>query len=250
MKADFPPARAPRAPGGSWITGPALCAAVLFLAGCANSYSVKIDSLSKPKAEPAVSYKIQNTNPLVSEDSLRYKEAAGLVRTALSGKGLYEAPEGTKPDLVVKLDYGLGPPQMRRETYSEPVYITLPGEVRTETVQVGKDNKGNPIYQTVTYQDPPRTEMAGYRDYVVNTVVYEKYLRLAALSSEPAAEGRPPSEIWTIDATSEGQSHDLRKNLPILVAASIDYIGKDSHGEKVIHIKDDSRDVAFVKKGM
>ena len=250
MTTAFPSVRSPRAPSGNPITLPVLLAGVLFLAGCANSYEVKIDSLSRPKAEPAVSYKIQNTNPLVADDSLRYKEAAGLVRTALSGKGLYEAPEGVKPDLVVNLDYGLSPPKVLRETVSVPVYVTLPGETRYATVQVGVDKAGNAIYSTVAITDPPRTEIAGYRDEIVTTIVYEKYLRLSASQNQPAAEGHPPSEVWTVDATSEGRSHDLRKNLPILVAASIDYIGADSHGQKVIHIKDDNPDIAFVKKGI
>jgi hypothetical protein len=34
------------------------------------------------------------------------------------------------------------------------------------------------------------------------------------------------------------------------VAASIDYVGKDSQGQKTIRIKDTSSDIAFVKKGM
>ena len=41
--------------------------------------------------------------------------------------------------------------------------------------------------------------------------------------------------------TSEGESRDLRKNLPVLVAASIDYVGKDSHGQKTIKIKDSDK---------
>lgn len=225
-------------------------AAGSLLSGCANTYEVKVDSLAKPKAEDAIAYKINNRNVQVAEDTLRYKEAVGFVRTALSGKGMYETTDATKADIVVNLDYGVGPPQIRRETVSEPVYITLPGQVRTERVQVGVDRNGNPIYQTVTYQDPPRTEFAGYRDYVITTVVYEKYLRMSALDTKPAAEGRPPSEIWTVDVTSEGESRDIRKTLPVLAAASIDYVGKDSHGQKVIRLKDSDKDVAFVKKGM
>ena len=31
---------------------------------------------------------------------------------------------------------------------------------------------------------------------------------------------------------------------------SIDYVGKDSHGQKTIKIKDTDKDIAFVKKGM
>jgi hypothetical protein len=175
---------------------------VLLMAGCATT--VTVDSLAKPDAEKAISYRIENKNPLVAEDSLRYKEAAGFVKTALSGKGLYEAPENTKPDLVVNLDYGVGPPEIRRETVSEPVYIEIPGERRTERVQVGTSPTGAPIYQTIVVQDPPTTHLAGYRDYVITSVVYEKYLKLSALSTEPSGEGRPPSEVWTVDVTSEG----------------------------------------------
>jgi hypothetical protein len=227
-----------------------LAAAGLLLTGCATTHEVKIDSLAKPNAEPAISYEIKNRNPLVTDDSLRYKEAAGFVKTALSGKGMYEAPAGVKPDMVVDLDYGVGPPQAKRELMSEPVYITLPGQIRTERVQVGTDAQGRPIYQTVTVQDPPRTEFAGFREYYVTVVVYEKYLKLAARENKEVAEGRPPSEIWTVDVTSEGESRDIRKNLPVLVAATIDYIGKDSQGQKTIRIKDSNSDIAFVKKGM
>ena len=232
------------------LFGGILAAAGLLFSGCATTYEVKVDSLAKPNADEAISYKIHNTNPQISEDSLRNKEAVGFVRTALSGKGMYETTDAEKADLVLDVDYGVGPPQIRHETVSEPIYITVPGEVRTERVQVGTDRNGNPIYQTVTYQDPPRTEFAGYRDYVITTVVYEKFLHMAAHENKPATEGRPPSEVWTVDVTSEGQSKDLRRTLPVLAAATIDYVGKDSHGQKVIHLKDSDKDVAFVKKGM
>ena len=227
-----------------------LIVAGLFLAGCATTHEVKVDSLAKPKAENAISYEIKNKNPLVADDSLRYKEAANLVKTALSGKGMYEAPPNTKADVVVDLDYGVGPPQMKKETVSEPVYITIPGQIRTERVQVGTDSQGRPIYQTITVQDPPTTEFAGFREYIITVVVYEKYLKLSARENAEPVEGRPAQEVWTVDVTSEGESRDIRKNLPVLVAASIDFIGKDSQGQKTIRIKDTHSDIAFVKKGM
>jgi hypothetical protein len=225
-------------------------AGVLLLGGCASTHVVKVDSLAKPKAENAISYEIKNRNPLVADDSLRYKEASNMVKTALSGKGMYEAPPNVKPDVVVDLDYGVGPPQMKRETVSEPVYITVPGQIRTERVQVGTDSQGRPIYQTITVQDPPTTEFAGFREYIVTVVVYEKYLKLAARENKESVEGRPAQEVWTVDVTSEGESRDIRKNLPVLVAASIEFIGKDSQGQKTIRMKDNSSDIAFVKKGM
>ncbi len=250
MNTDFPSDSTFSHPGCLLLARAALLLGGLLVAGCATTHTVKVDALAKPKAEEAISYEIKNRNPLVADDSLRYKEAAGLVKTALSGKGLYEAPPNTKPDMVVDLDYGVGPPQMRRETVSEPVYITLPGQIRTERVQVGTDSQGRPIYQTITVQDPPTTEFAGFREYQITVVVYEKYLKLSAKDAAPVQEGRPPQEIWTIDVTSEGESRDIRRNLPVLVAASIDYIGKDTQGQKTIRIKDSSSDISFVKKGM
>ena len=221
-----------------------------LFAGCATTHTVKVDSLAKPKAEDAISYEIRNRNPLVADDSLRYKEAAGYVKTALSGKGLYEAPPGVKPDVVVDLDYGVGPPQMRRETVSEPVYITIPGQIRTERVQVGTDSQGRPIYQTVTVQDPPTTEFAGFREYQITVTIYEKYLKLSAKENKEQVEGRPAQELWTVDVISEGETRDIRKTLPVLAAASIEYIGKDSQGQTTVRIKDTASDIAFVKKRM
>lgn len=250
MNADHPSDSSSSKQGGVSCSVWLSLTAGLLLAGCATTHEVKIDSLAKPQAEEAISYEIKNRNPLVADDSLRYKEAANMVKTALSGKGLYEAPPNTKPDIVVDLDYGVGPPQMRKETVSEPVYITIPGQIRTERVQVGTDSQGRPIYQTITVQDPPTTEFAGFREYVVTVVVYEKYLKLAARENKELPEGRPAQEVWTVDVTSEGESRDIRKNLPVLVAASIDYIGKDTHGQKTIRIKDTNSDIAFVKKGM
>ena len=251
MNADHPSdSRSRRGGGVAFRRIVAGVGAVLLLAGCATTHEVKIDSLAKPKAEPAISYEIKNKNPLVADDSLRYKEAAGMVKTALSGKGLYEAPAGVKPDMIVDLDYGVGPPQVKKETVSEPVYITIPGQIRTERVQVGTDSQGRPIYQTITVQDPPTTEFAGFREYIVTVVVYEKYLRLTARENAEQTEGRPTQEIWTVDVISEGENRDIRKSLPVLAAASIDWIGKDSQGQKTIRIKDTNSDIAFVKKGM
>lgn len=247
MNADFHTVFGPQL---ARISAVAVAGLGLLLAGCVSSTEVKVDSLAKPNAENAVSYELKNKNPLVADDSLRYQEAAGYVKTALSGKGMYEAPPGVKPDIVVDLDYGVGPPVSKRETISEPVYITIPGQIRTERVQVGTDSQGRPIYQTITVQDPPTTEFAGFREYQITVTVYEKYLKLSARENTPPVEGRPQNEVWTIDVTSEGESRDIRKKLPVLVAASIDYIGKDSQGQKTIRIKDTDSDVAFVKKGM
>jgi hypothetical protein len=106
-----------RASFGRLILTVIACAAGPFFSGCASSYEVKVDSIAKPKAEDAISYKINNRNVQAAEDSLRHKEAVGFVRTALSGKGMYETTDVARADVVVDLDYGVGPPQVRRDDF-------------------------------------------------------------------------------------------------------------------------------------
>ncbi|HEX2852551.1 MAG TPA: hypothetical protein VHO24_04880 [Opitutaceae bacterium] len=212
---------------------------------------MKVDSLSQPAAENSIAYQLKTSNPDLDPESLRHKEAEKFVRTALSGKGLYEAPKPEMADMVVSIDYGISPPKVSQEVRSEPMYRTIPGAIVTQVVEIGKDRNGNPIYSTVTFQEPSRQEYMGEREYMVTYVTYEKYLRVSARENTPAIEGRPPAEIWTVDVTTEGESRDLRKALPVLAAATIEYVGKDSRGQKTIKLKD-TKDgaVAFVKKGM
>jgi len=227
-----------------------LIASVLLVGGCASTTEVKVDSLAKPKAEQAISYQIHNSNPLLAEDSLRYKEAAEYVKTALSGRGMYEAPPNAKPDVVIDLDFGLGEPQQRREVIQEPVFRIEPGVMVERIVLVVDPITKQPRPVTVLQSTGDRQVVDHYEERQVTYTVYEKHLHLTARENGPATEGKPPAEIWTVDVTSEGESRDLRKNLPVLVAASIDYVGKDTHGQKSVKIKDKDGNVAFVKKGM
>ncbi|MEO7412025.1 MAG: hypothetical protein ABIZ81_01595 [Opitutaceae bacterium] len=220
-------------------------------AGCNSTY-VKVDAVARAEAEKSIAYQIGTSNPQLEVDSLRYKEAERYVKTALSGKGLYEAPNAEMADMVVNLDYGVSPPRVTREVRSEPIFREEPGATSTEQVQVGTDAKGNPIYGTITVRGPSTMKYVGDRQYVVMVVTYEKYLRLSAREAKSAGEGRPPAEIWTVDVSTSGENRDLRKALPALAAATIEYVGKDTRGEKTIKLKDGDKNgpIAFVKKGL
>lgn len=214
---------------------------VAFLSACATSHRVTVDSLARPDAN-AISYSIRNAHPTEVEDSARYREAAALVKTALAGRGLYEAPPKTVPDVIVDLDYGVNVRTQSR-VISEPVWDNTPIVARIVERTVGGET-------TVERVREPTKFPTTVRNRTVTDTIYEKYIHLTARENHPAASGRPPNEIWTVDVASEGKSSDLGKHLPVLVAASIDYIGKDSHGQKTIRIKDTDADVAFVKKGL
>jgi hypothetical protein len=226
---------------------------VVPFAGCATSstYKVKVDAITKPvPTANAVSYKLKSKDPKLGEENLRYREAAEFVRTALSGKGLYEAPNEETADMIVELDYGMDAPRSKVERVSTPVYAQIGGGVRYDSVPV-VDSRGNTSFRTVAVYDPPRNELIGYDDVPRLVTIYEKYLKITARENKAASEGRPPAELWSIHASAEDESKDLRKYLPIMASATVDYIGQDSSSQKIVKVRADGPAVDFIrKKGM
>jgi hypothetical protein len=221
-----------------------------FSGGCASSsYQVKVDSIAKPVRTDAQSYALKSKDPRLGEESLRHREAADFVRTALSGKGLYEAPSAEKADMVIELDYGMEAPRSKMERVSVPVYAQVGGGVRYDSVPV-TDSRGNTSFRNVAVYVPPRTEVIGYDEVPRMVTVYEKYLKITARENKSASEGRPPAELWSIHASTEDESKDLRKYLPIIASATVDFIGQDSSNQKTVKVRADGPAVDFIRKGM
>lgn len=232
--------------------------AVLLLGGCStSSYRVKVDAINKGDATTGAgvagkdlqSYQLKTISSAHTEESLRHKEAAEFVRTALSSKGLYEAPAPDKADMVVEMDYGLDAPRTKMEMVSVPVYAQTGGGVRYEQVPT-VDARGNHGLRTVAVYQVPRSELIGFDEVPRMVTIYEKYLRVTARENTAGREGRPPAEVWSVSVSAEDESKDLRKYLPILASATADYIGKDSNHNQVVKIKDPSQLTEFIRRGM
>jgi hypothetical protein len=217
--------------------------------GCTTTYDVKVDAITQAKAPEMTSYRIRNKNASMPEDNLRYKEAVNYVKTALSGRGLYEAPPNVTPDIIVELDYGIEPPSVRMEETTEPIYAQTGGGVDYTPVSV-TDNKGNVTTRTVPVYAPTQTELVGYREVITPVAIYEKYLHISARENRVATEGKAPDEIWSVNTSYEDESKDLRKYLPLLASASMESIGTNTGSLKTVKLKETDQTVGFVKKGM
>jgi hypothetical protein len=144
--------------------------------------------------------------------------------------------------VIVELDCGVSPVQMRPKRIPGALSSTGP-LVMPPDVQVGTDEEGRPLYRKVQVVQT----LGGYYEMVP---AYEKYLRVTARANTPAVEGRPAVEIWRIDATTESGTYDLRPALPMLVAASIDHLGQDSHGQKTVQVNEADARVSAAKPGL
>lgn len=242
------------------LVAAALAATGGVFTGCSTStYTVQVDAISQPlpatgAAEPPPqSYYISSKNPRLDETSLRYKEVSDYVKTALSGKGMYEAPRQENADVVIDIDYGMDAPRVKFETISSPIIMNTGNryENRLEQRTLRRpDGTIEVIWVEVQVLVPGREEFLGMREEVTPVVVYEKFLKVSARENKEGVEGKAPAEVWSVNVSAEDRSQELRKYIPILASATADYIGTNTRESKPVRIDEKDDVVKFIKKGM
>ncbi len=230
----------------------ALCLAGMFaLTGCGSTYRFKVDAIKNPDvADAKHSYRIASGNPEMDSEDLRFKEAAGYVKTALSSKGMYEAPAGTEAEMIIDVDFGMEEPRTEMRTVSVPIYQYVRQPPRIVRVTVRDPKTGQTRVVEMLVEDPPRQELAGFEERVVTVTVYEKYIRITAREA-PGGEGdRPPREIWSVYVKNEDENDNLREYVPLMVSAAMDSVDENGSTAKEVVLNDTDERVTFVKKGL
>lgn len=237
-----------KAPFLAW----ALCCAACLLAGCSGKmYTLEVEANTFPalaQTEGALeSYRIVTPNRELQAGSLRHQEAEEHVRTALSGKGYYEAVEGEVADMAILYDYGVGPPKEVFREFTMPIYEMRPVTIFVSKTVIGSN--GQPTTVSI-----PRTVMrqveVGEETHVKAETVYEKYMTIHARRNSPEKEGaRRAADLWTVTVHNESESDDLREHLPVLAAAAIDYIGSDFEESQEVELEAKDDAISFVKRG-
>lgn len=212
-------------------------AALVVMGGCATGEKVRITaSTPKPGRGEQQSYVLRSRDSAFDPGSLHHREAVGHIKTALSARGMYEAPPGAKADLVIEVAYQVGPP-IHRE-----VPRATPRIVEPDTTMRIRRARSLPVRAKSGEQTAP----TGLDAKEIITV-YEKSLVIEGRANETPVD---PVPLWRLVVTSTGEDNSLRRNLPILAAASIDHLASDSKGEKRVRIDGEHPDVGFVRKGL
>ena len=227
-----------------------LAASVMVVAGCAtNTYNVKINAIANEEKPSGESYRIVTKNGGDPRTDLRTREAVEYVKAALSGRGLYEAPNPANADMVVEVDYDVEPPRVEFETRSVPVFARMEGGVRSVIVPT-RDAAGNVRYRRISVMDPPSQELIGFEDKTIPVTIYEKYLRVSARENVQSGDDTPPEQLWSVYVSNEAEDDDIRKALPVLASVVVDYIGVTTEEDHEVRVNSETEEVAFIKQGM
>lgn len=225
---------------------------VAVIAGCNTpTHRVRIEaSVNAPPAGTplAQSFWIKSRQADPRVETLRYHEAVGHIKTALSGRGLYEAPHEAAADMVIEIDYGAVPRRGRVEVEDSRQPNRRRERARAEPAAAAPAaSKAAPRPAT------PADAAAGTEDpseIMIDVSVFRKHLTLEARQNRTKASTDGPEFLWRVRVENEDESKDLRKYVPILASATIDFIATETGGAKEVVIDENGKDVAFVKKGL
>ena len=235
-----------------------LLAASALLGGCATSYQMKVDTSSAPpeariqaiRRAPSgdlQSYQLRDKSAGKDADSLRAQETISMVKTALNGRGLYEAPTVQAADMMIDVEYGMDKPKTHMEEMMVPIYAQNGGGVVYGPRQVATST--GPVTRTVPALAPPGTQLIGYEPILVPVTTYEKFIRLSAREARAASAGAAAGDLWSVSITSEDESNDLRKYLPLLASALVGYVGAESSVQQTIKLSVKDPTINLVKQG-
>jgi hypothetical protein len=186
---------------------------LLLCGGCRTVHTVTVDAISNAHKPSGQSYRLEVLDPSGGVETALQEQAVATIKDTLGARGLYEVPDGTKPDMIINFEYGVGR-----------------GHIKVVTERNKDILIGSPLA-------PESTSKA--------VVVYDKFIELTAREAiavpDPAHPGAPPrpgDELWNIRATIEDTKKNLEPFLSALGSACIDYLGANTGKE--LHFKVDA----------
>ena len=220
---------------------------VLLGAGCA-SYEIKVDAMKRPgPVNPELtSFKIENRNPTLAGDSLRYQELAKHIKTALSGHGMWEARDASSADMIIEVTCGMSEPKVTYDTI-EVAVLERPSDTKRRDGTYG--NSAVTVDANPTPETREAKDSMAFLDHDVPVVVREKHLSVSCHENKKNAEGTPSTDLWRVSVSIEDESKDLRDYLPVLASAMMEQIGRDTDGLVIDSLGKHDEAISFVKKG-
>jgi hypothetical protein len=224
----------------------------LFIGGCTTSHLLTVDALRDDRyippgsSEPTLYY-LTSAETMERGETLRFREAAGFVETALAARGYARTQDRARAQVIIKMDATLSDPVRQTQNFSEPIYVRRWGYSRVLRVPVVNESGQVTGFTYTRVFQPPRTELAGWVDRQRSITVFEKSLSLSAFESRSGERG---AELWTVRVAKVDDSNDLRAALPHLAAGAYPFIGEQTEGQVTVRLRENDENLAFIRRGI
>ncbi len=215
----------------------AIAAANCILAGCAAPFSASISGFSRPDAQLYKRFFLLPSESGLTVNDLQFQEAARYVSNALASKGYREVSNLSECDLVVFIQYGIGSPQTFTQNYSVPIIGQTGGG--TSFVTATSYGRLGPQTITGTVTQPVTYGVTGYQAGSISQTLYGRWLRLDAIDYAEFVRSKNVKSVWETRIVSVGSSGDLRRVIPVMVAAAGSYLAENTMQSIEVTIRED-----------
>lgn len=184
-----------------------------LLAACGGSqlqrFRSEIDALAAPEAQGKTHFVILPGNKEVNVRDLQFLEFKSYVEKVLATRGFTKAGSLDDGDVLLLLNYGVGPPEAQYYTYDVPVWMDA--------------GYYYPYYRRSRFY----TGVSAYTQRIESYTTYKRYLVLEAYDMAQYRQNKWV-QLWKTSVSSSGTSADLRLVFPYMAAAMQAYIGSNT----------------------
>ena len=197
---------------------------LLALGACAPQFSADVTQFH-PQPGPEPQSFILVPLDKAKGDTLEFASYASLVVNALQARGYRQVDTAPDAEVVVRLDYGIGPGMT--ESYSRPVYGYYPGTYHTVH---GRTSDGRRFSARV--YDHGGYVPLGYAQE--SRVVYQRTLTLDMVDAAAWRRGQT-EKVYEGRVISVGPSAELAQVIPLMVRALfVDFPGPNGTTQTIV----------------
>ena len=186
---------------------------LFVVTGCTpmvNKYRVNIDAITHTATPISPSsYTMKALGEETDAKSLKFQRQSHYLAKLLEAQGYTQSTQEHLAQQVIYFDYGIEKIKDETVTYQEPD-ITFG---MSFGYPYGYHRHYSPFWNDMYY--------SSYRTYRKNYTLFNRYIVI--LSKDQTGK-----ELWRVDASSVGESNNLRKIVPLLINASRPYIGTNT----------------------
>lgn len=198
--------------------------------GCGVQMTVTVEATAVPGARAQSHFAIVAENPAVAPDNRLFLDWATEVGRALSSQGFQKADSKDAADVIVKLDWDVGPPR------------TVTRHMTTAQLQNAGNVQMAPAGKSGTVAGPHNK--AGF-DWVQSPVDVQQTTYVRSLSMKAVDKAGKP--LWQTVMTSEGAEDDVGPVVPNMAAAGAAFFAQNLGKPQKRMVGDQETLVKFVR---
>lgn len=222
---------------------------MMLAAGCATrppQYSIHVDSISAGQQPPAPKVVLLSGIKDIDFTDLQFQEFSEYTIRALQSNGMSVVTNLDEADVAVFLYYSISKPTEHQYTRAVPIFGQT-GYSGSHTYGTVNTYGGGMASYSGTTSYTPTYGVVGAVQQSGTYVTFTKYISLEGRDLQSFRATKNDKQLWKTDIFSTGSSGDLRLVFPIMMAAAVEHIGKNTGHWVEVSMRDSDPRIFAIK---